>query len=257
MPLPQIVRCALPPEVVEQAPGGVARVPGRGRVEVRSQGAWLEIPAPTVLTDTVVRVDLDGWATAEARLHYAAGGFECALAPLIPAATLTGRVITREGADDGRVQVVGCGRRITVDRDGGFFLEVDPTGPCEVRAIRRDGPFTLRSPAVEVTPGAGQEIILDMSMPPFRAAGVGTAIATTDEGILVENVIADSLAQRAGLQQGDIVIGLDGQDVSGWTTDEFIDLAIGPEGTEVVYTVLRDGERVEVRMVRSQLADRG
>lgn len=61
-------------------------------------------------------------------------------------------------------------------------------------------------------------------------------------GVLVTQVVADSPAERAGLQQGDIIIKLDGDE-----TDNVATLrnrvALTHPGTEVSITVIRDGKK--------------
>lgn len=252
---PLIVACRVPPDVAEQAPPGTAHVPMRGAVPAKIQGEWMSFtapppqPAPTVM---IGRVRLEGFASTQAELRWDGSAWECALGPLQPSGIVTGRVVASEGHNDARISVVGCGKRVTPDRDGTFYLDVDP-GPCHLQAVRRDGIFTVRSPVVDVDPRSGQEVVLDLGLPAFHAAGVGTQVVARDGGIGIKKVYPGTPADRAGLKDGDLVIALNGDDVSGWTTDEFVDVALGEAGSKVTYTVLRDGEQVDVDMAREAI----
>lgn len=251
---PIIVQCALPPEVAEVGPSGAAVVGGVGS-QARVQGAWLVLQAPPANAEGRAdgRLRLDGYASTSVRLVWDKGAWLCDLGELIPSATISGRVLTDRDAEKSRITVSGCGRPVRVDRDGGFFLDIDPE-PCELRATWRDGMFTLRSDPVPVDPRSGEEVVLDLRTPAWRGAGVGTQIRTVDEGVEIMKVWADTPAERAGLQPGDVVVALDGAPVAGWSTEEFVDVAVGPAGSEVVYTVLRDGEQVQVTMKRAELS---
>jgi hypothetical protein len=168
-------------------------------------------------------------------------------------AAVTGRVRLEDLADGGRVEVTGCGTRSPVDSDGGFFLEVPPE-PCTLRASRRDGAFVVRGRPVAVKPGSGEEIVHDLDLPAWRAAGVGTQIAQVPDGVRLDRIYPGTPAERAGLKAGDVVVALDGEDIVGIDVNDFVDLAVGPAGTDVTYTVLRDGEEVDVTMTRREMA---
>ncbi|MBR3643539.1 MAG: PDZ domain-containing protein, partial [Parasporobacterium sp.] len=82
--------------------------------------------------------------------------------------------------------------------------------------------------------------------------GIGVAV-TTDiktNGLLVESVTYNSPAQEVGIMVGDVLLKANGTDLTAISSDEAISYVTGPEGTEVVLEVLRDGVTMEVTAVR-------
>jgi C-terminal peptidase prc len=75
-------------------------------------------------------------------------------------------------------------------------------------------------------------------------------ISTTCELIIV-STIADTPAEAAGIQKDDRIVGVNGEDIQGWTLDEVTATVRGPAGTDVVLTVLRDGETFDVSITRA------
>jgi len=65
------------------------------------------------------------------------------------------------------------------------------------------------------------------------------------DGVGVQNVVDDSLATDAGVQQGDVVTAVNGEPVEG--NEEFLELTESAQG-EVTFTLLRDGETSEVTL---------
>lgn len=251
----------LDPAPVAAALGARARHEAREALaEDLPEGAPLpELPEDAVLEvspgswETWIR--LDGHTDATAQLSVAVGpdqtlSWDCTVEdPPEEKLQIGGRVVTEAGLAAGRVFVRGCGAWTRADRDGGFFLMVDPE-PCTLRAMRRDGVFTMRSRPVPVDPTDGREILLEMGLPDFPAAGVGVSLAEDPQGFRVRQVFDDSPAQDAGLRSGDLIVAADGVDAVDFDTWSFIDFVLGPPDTEVTYTVLRDGREVDVVMVR-------
>lgn len=96
--------------------------------------------------------------------------------------------------------------------------------------------------------------------------GIGAFVRTNDDGKLeIVRPIADQPAAAAGLLPGDQIVGVDGVDIVGMTTDEAINLVRGPRGTTVVLTIERDDEplfnvsivraRIEIPIVESEMLD--
>lgn len=73
--------------------------------------------------------------------------------------------------------------------------------------------------------------------------GVGITITVREDGAGFDiiQVTEGGPAEEAGLQAGDILIGADGQSISGTDTNVAGDLIRGEEGSTVEITVLRDG----------------
>lgn len=73
---------------------------------------------------------------------------------------------------------------------------------------------------------------------------LGFSYEATDEGVLVLRVLPDSPADEAGLQEGDIVTGLNGEETS---AEDFADAIRALEiGDEVQLSVTRDDETLEL-----------
>ena len=82
--------------------------------------------------------------------------------------------------------------------------------------------------------------------------GVGITIQLTedDSGFLILKVNEGGPAEEAGLLAGDIIVGVEGQNVVGWTTDAVRDLVRGEEHTFVEMTVSRNGEEITFSVER-------
>ena len=73
--------------------------------------------------------------------------------------------------------------------------------------------------------------------------GTATVAGATRRGATVEEVVAGTPAEAAGLQVGDVITAIDGSPVSGATSLTGFVRALG-EGDRVVLTVVRDGAEV-------------
>ncbi|WP_136681653.1 S41 family peptidase [Neptunomonas sp. XY-337] len=82
--------------------------------------------------------------------------------------------------------------------------------------------------------------------------GVGIEITMDDGFIRVIAPIDDTPATKAGIKAGDIVTRIDGDSVKSMSLDESISKMRGKAGSEVVLTILRDGEDkpLEITVVR-------
>jgi S1-C subfamily serine protease len=77
---------------------------------------------------------------------------------------------------------------------------------------------------------------------PFLGVSLGRA---PDGGALVEHVVDDSAAQRAGLQEGDVIVGIDGDEIDTPSALTRNILRFEP-GDRVDVEVIRDGERLSL-----------
>lgn len=84
--------------------------------------------------------------------------------------------------------------------------------------------------------------------------GIGVTIERPDEedaGVTITNVTHNGPAEAAGIQIGDMIVGVDGQSTAGMDMDETKALVRGEEGTEVTLTILRDGQEMDVTITRA------
>ncbi|HTV21074.1 MAG TPA: S41 family peptidase [Polyangiaceae bacterium] len=83
--------------------------------------------------------------------------------------------------------------------------------------------------------------------------GVGLVVEPEGNGFMIRGVLKGTPAQRAGLQAGDRVLGVDAARVKGMALVEFVDLIRGQPGTEVDLFVQRDTEEWHERLVRAKV----
>ena len=83
--------------------------------------------------------------------------------------------------------------------------------------------------------------------------GIGVGMQETVGGVQISEVMRFSAAEEAGLQIGDIIIAVDGNDTTEMTSAEVAELLRGEEGTAVSVTVRRQGRDLTVTCTRRQV----
>lgn len=85
--------------------------------------------------------------------------------------------------------------------------------------------------------------------------GIGAWVDADGEFLTIVAPMPNSPAERAGLQPGDIVIAVDGEDMTGIDGNLVIRRILGPEGTSVELTVRREGqtEPIVVTVTRERI----
>ena len=71
--------------------------------------------------------------------------------------------------------------------------------------------------------------------------GIGISMEKKGDYVVVMKVFNLSPAEKAGIIQGDVLVKVDGKDVTGASTEELAGLIMGKAGTRVVLGVLRNG----------------
>ncbi len=88
-------------------------------------------------------------------------------------------------------------------------------------------------------------------------AYVGIAVtiqpAADGTGFQVISVQDNGSAMQAGIQVGDLIISADGQGIEGMTTPQLRSIIRGKEGTTVRLGLLRDGQELELKIVRANI----
>jgi len=69
--------------------------------------------------------------------------------------------------------------------------------------------------------------------------GIGAYVEMRDGFVTIVSPIDNSPAQAAGILPGDVVTAVDGQDVTGLSLQEVVDMILGPAGTPVTLTLFR------------------
>ena len=72
--------------------------------------------------------------------------------------------------------------------------------------------------------------------------GIGAWVDSEAEYLTIIAPMPDSPAEQAGLQPGDLVVAINGEDMTGIDPSLAIQRILGPSGTSVVLTIVREGE---------------
>lgn len=85
--------------------------------------------------------------------------------------------------------------------------------------------------------------------------GIGAYISLDEERNLpkISGVIKDTPAQAAKLRENDLIYKIDGKDAYGLSLTETVALIKGEEETQVLLTILRDNEQLEIPVTRAKV----
>ena len=84
--------------------------------------------------------------------------------------------------------------------------------------------------------------------------GIGAYVDTDGDYLTIISPIEGSPADQAGLQPGDRIVALDGEDMTGIAPEQVRLKVLGPEGSDVTLTIARDGEPETLRFVITRAA---
>jgi carboxyl-terminal processing protease len=97
--------------------------------------------------------------------------------------------------------------------------------------------------------------------------GIGAYVDTRGDYLTVVSPIKDSPAAKAGLRPEDKIIAIDGEDMTGVDPEDARQKVLGPAGTDVTLTILREGEtpfdviitrgKITTPLVESEMRDDG
>lgn len=85
--------------------------------------------------------------------------------------------------------------------------------------------------------------------------GIGAELSDRDDRIVVASPLKGSPAERAGLLPGDMIIEVNGEDITGQTLQQVVTKIRGPKGTQVTLTILREDEDdvIELTITRDDI----
>ena len=84
--------------------------------------------------------------------------------------------------------------------------------------------------------------------------GIGAFVDVKGDYMTIISPMRGSPAEKAGLRAGDKVIAIDGEDMTGVSPEDVRQKVLGPEGTTVVITILREGEQpFDVSITRAKI----
>lgn len=84
--------------------------------------------------------------------------------------------------------------------------------------------------------------------------GIGVTIELPNEddpGVTVTKITHNSPAESAGIQIGDMIVGVNGTRIAGQSTADTKNMVRGEEGTDVTLTILRDGKEFDLTITRA------
>jgi hypothetical protein len=135
---------------------------------------------------------------------------------------------------------------------GRYRLEGAPAGPFTLR-VQKDGFRARMISGLRVASSAS--LTQDLSLTAldggstFEFGGIGASLAPSADGIAFGAVFPGDPAARAGLLGGDRIVWIDGQDVSGLSVADALQLLRGQPGTSVGVGVRRPSTGQEVDVV--------
>ena len=83
--------------------------------------------------------------------------------------------------------------------------------------------------------------------------GIGAWVDITGDYVEIISPMRGSPAAEAGLQPNDIIIGINGEDMTGVPGDLVLSRILGPAGTDVTLTIRRDTESFDVTITRATI----
>lgn len=85
--------------------------------------------------------------------------------------------------------------------------------------------------------------------------GIGVIVRQDSQGgdIRIARVYSNSPAMEAGIQEGDIIYSINGENIEGLASDELVSLIVGKENTEFTMGVKRDGEIINFNLTRRNI----
>ncbi len=84
-------------------------------------------------------------------------------------------------------------------------------------------------------------------------SGIGIEMGYLDNQIIIQKVFEDTPASESGLEEGDVILKVDGEDMSEYGISEYANRIRGEEGTDVALTVLREDESVDISITRGEV----
>lgn len=83
-----------------------------------------------------------------------------------------------------------------------------------------------------------------------KFVGIGVAMQKTEKGIEFVTVFDETPAKNVGIKEGDVLLKVEGKDVSDMKLDDIVNLVKGKEGTKVKITIIRNGENKDFAIER-------
>lgn len=80
--------------------------------------------------------------------------------------------------------------------------------------------------------------------------GIGVSISQKEENgeITIATVFDDTPAKEAGIQEGDVIVAVDGNDMTGKSSQDVVSMIKGKTDGTVTITVMRNGEKLDLQV---------
>ena len=108
----------------------------------------------------------------------------------------------------------------------------------------------LGDPYTEYYDKEETQALLETTSGEFSGIGATMSMGVDSGEITIVNVYKDSPADKAGLQEGDILYQVDDKETAGEDLDTVVSWIKGEQGTDVTLHVLRNGEEIEATATR-------
>ena len=87
----------------------------------------------------------------------------------------------------------------------------------------------------------------------LMGVGIQLSLDKDTKELIVVSPIEGTPASRAGVQPKDVIVSIDGASTKGMTTEDAVKLIRGPEGTDVVLGLRRQGQVLNVPLKRARI----
>jgi serine protease Do len=166
-------------------------------------------------------------------------------------------IIRKKGGKTQKTTIVIDGDKVTIN---GKPVEKGDKNVMIEKFEDGDHPVIVRVPRVRVTPKVyryynrdnnngkekADDLVREYRLATERDAFLGVVTEESDKGAVIEEVVNESAAEKAGLQKGDIITSVDGKTVKN-TGDIAEVIADKKPGDEVDVVYLRDGKEKKVK----------
>lgn len=143
--------------------------------------------------------------------------------------------------------------RINAIIDNYYLYEDEIDEDALIEGIYSGYTSALGDPYTEYYDEEETRALLESTSGEFSGIGATLTLSSDGSGVTVVNVYKDSPAEKAGLQDGDVLYQVDGRDVSGQDLETVVSWVKGEKGTDVTLSVLRDGETIETVATRDMI----
>ena len=141
----------------------------------------------------------------------------------------------------------------TTAADGAYSLDGVPKGTFSVRfshAGYRDRIVSFDGTGKSEIKG-NVDLVLASDGKSLELSNVGAMLGQNGESVTVAVLIAGGPAEKAGVQEGDRVVSIDGNSAVGLTRDDCVHRLRGPEGSRVSLVVSRGNKTLEFNLTRA------